>query len=916
MTATLIGDTRPTPPSGLHQVPLTHSGDSGDGEEVELSIGQRLGPFELRQLLGAGGMGQVYLADQLQPVERQVALKFMRYRLADGAALVRFEIERQALARMSHPAIAQVFEAGTTADGYPYLAMEFVPGEPIDDYCRRCRLGLTQRLELFIRAALGVAHAHQKGILHLDLKPANLLVTEVDGAPQPKIIDFGLAISAVRTPRQRSGMTLAGTPGYMSPEQAGIDVDGTPCDVDIRSDVYALGVVLYQLLTDSSPYVPGQFGDSTTVQLRRHFEVFVVPLASARLAELGEPRSAARVRGDLDAVVTRAMQISRTARYDSVGELIEDLRRFLERRPVRARPPTRGHRLRLYLARNRLPFTVAAVLTLSLIGGLAAATYGLLQARAERDIAATRQRELERVSEFQQAMLSGLDPAILGQNLQQSLRTQLVAALKTQADGAPRLAAFDRDLALANPTEAARQLLDAELLDRAVQAIDREFGEQPLVAAELGLSISKAYLALGRFETALRVGAAALEKFRGELGEIHLETLQARVARSQVLKQLGRGREDLPALERLIGDADQAGAAAVGISLAAQLLRVEIIGLEAGQLADSVAIARELVARHQQHFGATALETIQATQILAILLGRNGELEAATPLWRQTLEQTQSQFGDEDPHTLAVLDSLGANLAMQGANAEALPLHLRALELRRKVQGNEHPQTLQSMNSASITLSRLDRLPEAIDMAAAALELRQRTLGPDHPMTLRSMLNLGAFHATNGDVGRAAELTRECYERRLATLGPDNPDVYTAALNLADFEIILGHPAAALKLAEQTLHERERLLGPDHREVAVAQRLYARALVAAGENAAAIPLIERELAESRDDPDANLRARSMAAWYLARAYAGVGRKAESQALIDHDLQGLLDATWKELNPPERFAVEQVRAQRH
>lgn len=403
--------TQLTPMPSLHQVTLTKLGDAAPSDQITLHPGQRLGPFELRHLLGAGGMGQVFLAEQLYPVQRQVALKFSQQRLGTSEASVRFDIERQALARMSHPAIAQVFEAGTTADGFPYLAMEYVPGEVIDACCRRCKLTLHSRLELFIRVALGVQHAHQKRILHLDLKPANVLVTRVDGVAQPKIIDFGLALSTVRLPGQRSGMSMAGTPGYMSPEQAGVLQNGVVLDVDTRSDTYALGVILHQLLTDQPPFDADQFSGLSSDQLRSAVASFDPPRPSQQLQELKQFRMAARVRGDLDAVVGCATHPVRNQRYESASDLIDEIRNFLSFRPVRAHATTRSHRLRLYVRRNRVALAMTAALGLSLLAGLGAATYGLLQARAERDLVAARQRDLERVTEFQQSMLAGLDPA-------------------------------------------------------------------------------------------------------------------------------------------------------------------------------------------------------------------------------------------------------------------------------------------------------------------------------------------------------------------------------------------------------------------------------------------------------------------------------------------------------------------------
>jgi non-specific serine/threonine protein kinase/serine/threonine-protein kinase len=908
-----MDDTRPAPGTGLNQVPLTRADGVQAGGSIELLVGQRLGPFELRRLLGTGGMGQVFLADQLQPVQRQVALKFMQHRLANEQSAVRFEIERQALARMSHPAIAQVFEAGTTADGFPYLAMEYIPGEPISDYCRRQRLNLDQRLELFIRVALGVQHAHHKNILHLDLKPANLLVTEVDGVAQPKIIDFGLAVSSLRIPGQRSGWALAGTPGYMSPEQAGVGNDDG--ELDARSDVYALGVVLYQLLADATPFVPGQFSGSKSEELRQAFDSYAPLPPSERLTLLDEPRRARRLRGDLDAIVAKAMCRPRALRYESVTDLIDDLRRFRERRPIGARALTRRHRVGLYLARNRLQIGIAAALTLTLLAGLAAATWGLIQARHERDIAAMRQRELERVTEFQQSMLSGLDPAILGQNLKATLAAQFAAALKGQADVAERASTFEQELTLANPTEAARQLLDVDLLDRALTTIERELADQPLVAAELRLSISQAYRAIGRFDAALRSGAAAADGFERTLGPLHLKSLQARAERSQTMRALGRGREDLPALQQLIAEADTVGGAAIDVSLQAQLLQAEILGLEGGRLGESVATARNLLQAHQARFGNTAAPTLAALQVLAALAGRNGDLAGVAPLLQQVYDAQRAQWGDEDARTLAALEALGANLGQRGEYAQALPLLEQALALRRKVQGSQHPSTLTTMNSVSITLSRLGRQSEAIVMAEDALELRTRALGRDHPATLRSLLNLGAFHAVADDIPRAALLTRECYERRLRALGPDNPDVYTAAQNLADFEIALGRPAEALRLAEQTHAQRLRLLGADHIEVYRAEEVLARALVAAGEFARALPLLESQLQPADGDDAPSPRARSMAAWYLAVALRGLGRDAQARQLMDTEMDGLLDATHQELNPPERLALQQLKAYR-
>ena len=901
--------TRSTPLPSLAGVPLTQvDAERSDTLAAELQVGQRIGPFELKRLLGAGGMGQVFLADQLHPVQRQVALKFMQHRLAGGQAAVRFEIERQALARMSHPAIAQVFEAGATADGFPYLAMEYVPGEPITSYCRIHGLDLRARLGLFIDAARGVQHAHQKHILHLDLKPANLLVSEVDAKPHPKIIDFGLAVSAVRIPGQRNSFALAGTPGYMSPEQAGVRYGPSEVDVDARSDVYALGVVLYQLVAGAPPFLASQFSESSSEELRRHFDQHPVMPPSERLRLTDDPRGARGVGGDLDAIVARAMHREHDLRYESVAELVDDLQRWLEHRPVRARPATRTHRARLYLRRNRLQVGVASALTLTLAAGLATATWGLLQARQERDLAAARQHELERVSEFQQSMLSGLDPAQLGLSLKTSLQQQLAAALKGRPDAAERQAQFEAALALANPTEAARQLIDADLLRRGLDAIARDLAGQPLVAAELRIAIARAYDATGSYAAALEALDLALGDLDRTLGARHPKTLAARLLRAQVMRQLGRGRAHLTALTQLIADAQAAGDAGTAIALGARLVQAEVRALEAGELAEGVRLAGELLEAHAAHFGSDALEAIAALQVYATLVARKDGHAAATPLFERAMAALERRLGDEHPRTIAAIELLGNNLGMQGEFARALPLHQRAAELRRRVQGDQHPQTLQTLNSLAVTLSRTGALAQAIDLARDVLELRTRALGRDHPQTLRSMLNLGAFLAHADDIDGATEITRECYERRKAALGPDNPDVYTAGLNLADFEIIRGNTREGLRLAEEAYAQRARLLGPDHDDTLVAEGLLGRALAAVGEYERAIPLLEATVADEEESE----RAQAMAAWYLAMAYRGVGRPGEARALIDRHAYGLLDASHDDLNPPQRFALAQLK----
>jgi serine/threonine-protein kinase len=375
--------------------------------------GTVIGPYKLREQIGEGGMGVVYVAEQVRPVRRKVALKIIKPGMDTRQVVARFEAERQALAMMDHPNIAKVHDGGTTESGRPYFVMELVRGLPITDYCDGERLSIRDRLELFVLVCRAVHHAHQKGVIHRDLKPSNILVTLHDGVPVPKVIDFGVAKAIGQSLTEKTIYTafaqLVGTPLYMSPEQ--VELSGL--DIDTRSDIYALGVLLYELMTGTTPFDSETLKRAAFDDMRRIIREEEPPRPSARLSALGatlttvsdrrqaDPRRLGpSLRGELDWVVMKALEKDRRRRYDTANDLAADLMRYLTDQPVEACPPSAWYRFGKLARRNRVALTTAMLMGLVLVAGTAVSAWQAIRAtRAERE--AGRQAGLASISTVQ-----------------------------------------------------------------------------------------------------------------------------------------------------------------------------------------------------------------------------------------------------------------------------------------------------------------------------------------------------------------------------------------------------------------------------------------------------------------------------------------------------------------------------------
>ena len=394
-------------------------GDNSRNTEFPFSegLGTRIGHYKLLQKIGEGGGGVVYMAEQEKPVRRRVALKIIKLGMDTKSVIARFEAERQALAMMDHPNIARVFEAGATEMGRPYFVMELVRGVKITEYCDQNNLDTRKRLDLFIQICHAIQHAHQKGIIHRDIKPSNILVTLHDGVPVPKVIDFGIAKATEMRLTDKTLFTayeqIIGTPAYMSPEQA--EMSGL--DVDTRSDIYSLGVLLYELLTSRTPFDPKKLLQHGLDEMRRTLReqepqrpsTMVTTLQGTELTITAEHRQAeppkliSLLRGDLDWIVMKALEKDRRRRYETANGLAMDIQRYLSSEPVAARPPSRLYRFQKLVRRNKIVFAAGGAVTVALIIGLGVSTwlFFLEKAARQRAVAAEHQAEEARANEAQ-----------------------------------------------------------------------------------------------------------------------------------------------------------------------------------------------------------------------------------------------------------------------------------------------------------------------------------------------------------------------------------------------------------------------------------------------------------------------------------------------------------------------------------
>ena len=860
---------------------MTHSGHDPDRTELlatrgplavpddagVLEPGARIGRHRIVELIGRGGMGEVYRAEQLEPVRRTVALKLMRGRRMDARHLAYFEVERQLLAQMRHPAIAQVFDAGTTPEGQPWFAMEFIAGSPLTTYCETHQLPLEARLRLLIGVCEGVQHAHQRGVVHRDLKPGNLLVDEVDGRPLPKIIDFGIATAASGGDTgDAEAREVAGTPDYMSPEQA----SGDPALVDTRSDVYSLGVVLFELLNGRRPGA----------------------------GALPAPR------GELDWVVARAMAPDRGDRYQSASELAEDLRRFLQGHALSAVPPTPRYRIGKFVRRHRSAVAAATIALVALVGGLAMSVHGLLQARAQRAIAEERSTQLETVAAFQQSMLEQMDMRAMGAELSEGLREQVGRA------GPEAAAALDEVLFHASPPDLARRLVDGSLLSGAEEAIASDFAQQPLLDADLTASIAAVRAALGLGVEAARGYAHVAAIRERELGPADPATLDARRAQTAALLVAG----DADGARRVIDQALLHASALAGNDP----LRLRLEHEDANVLAlagDRAAAREQLEALHLRAAEALGEDSDVATGILndlAILQSRMGDPAAGLVSMQRLAVIREREHGRDSLRTLGVLHNLGPMLAMTGDAEGAIELQREVVERRIRLFGAEHPDTLAARANLATFLVDAGRSEESLEMSVEVIEALERVRGVASRETLRAKLNRATAFARIEEYERALALQAEVLDARTRLFGPDHPDTLFIGINFAGTLLQAGRTGAALERVTDLLPSAREVLGLRHPQAQAALQIRGEARVELGEHGLASRDFAELLQARREALGDEHHQTIGTAALLADALADSGLAAEAATVRAELVEPLLAKDPDTLAPPLRTLAESLR----